>query len=908
MPPLPPLLASRTLEGMTSQAELFEQVRPFLQAAASIRPLVIALEDAHWADPASLELLRHLLAHLRDAPVLLVVTYRIDELTRQNPFYLQLPALVQQAHGLRIDLKRLGRHDVRLFVSLQYGLDGPDADRLVAYLDQHAEGNPFFTMELLRALEEPETCGLVRTGAGWAVGELDRLVVPSLIRQVIDTRIARLGEETREPLAVAAVIGHDIPLDLWSDVAGLDEDALLAIIDRSVERRLLAVSPDGHQIQFVHALTRSSLYESVLPPRRRRMHRAVAEALIDRSPEDADAIAYHLQQAGDERALDWLIKAGDRAQRAYAWLTAGERFAAAATLLAGVPGQEVTRARLLYRRGRLQRYTDAAGGIESLDTALRLAEVAGDQVLAADITYSRGLLRCFADEWRDGLAQNIEGIELLEALPPEVARSGWSTVNWMADALPVIEMLAPDELDPAASRLMAAGVNHRRGGLAWFMGAVGRLEAAEREGLSYLSISADQPMGPLVLSSTGHATFGLGIVFAALGRPEEARTAFSSAREIYKRLDHHAVIAFTLLTELIDVIVPCLATNRSERVRAANDAQRALERAGGALPADSSARRAQLVLLYLDGRWAEAREIGADGASHGNYVMRRQITQAIAPIACFQGQYDEAWRHIRALLPDGPATEPGNAVLLDALLLQRLAAWCCLERGDPDEARRWLEANDRWLAWSGAVLGHADNLAAWAWYFYQTGEVGESRRCTDEALLAAEAPRQPLSQLAALRLRGVLARDWGARQEAEADLAASLAIADQCEIPFERAQTMAILATLPPVNGQTDRAGMLAEARRIATSLGARPLLDRIAVMEARMPTARPGTAAVTGLTARELDVLRLVAGGLTDAEIGERLFISPRTASQHLRSVYSKLELHSRAAATRFAIEHDLA
>ena len=155
---------------------------------------------------------------------------------------------------------------------------------------------------------------------------------------MIDGRVARLGEEMRQPLAMAAVIGQEVPLALWAEVAGLDDEALLTIVEQAVEAHLLDAERDGARVRFVHALTREALYEGVLPPRRRLWHRQVAEALMARRDPDPDAVAYHFQQAGDPRAWEWLVRAGERAQRAYAWLTAAERFAAAADLLGGCPG------------------------------------------------------------------------------------------------------------------------------------------------------------------------------------------------------------------------------------------------------------------------------------------------------------------------------------------------------------------------------------------------------------------------------------------------------------------------------------------------------------------------------------------------------------------------------------------
>ena len=175
---------------------------------------------------------------------------------------------------------------------------------------------------------------------GWSLGEIDRVVVPAFLRQVIDGRVERLGEDVRQPLAIAAVIGQEVPLALWAQVAGIDDQELLEIVELAVEAHLLAAERDGARVRFVHALTREALYEGVLPPRRRLWHRQVAEALMTGANPDVDVVAYHLQQAGDERAWEWPVQATDRAQRAYAWLTAAERLQAATDLLADIPGQE----------------------------------------------------------------------------------------------------------------------------------------------------------------------------------------------------------------------------------------------------------------------------------------------------------------------------------------------------------------------------------------------------------------------------------------------------------------------------------------------------------------------------------------------------------------------------------------
>src|SRR5262249_37288330 len=144
-----------------------------------------------------------------------------------------------------------------------------------AYLAARSEGNPFFVSELLHALEEE---GLLRTGeGGWTLGELDGVPVPPLLRQVIHGRLARLDGEAQASLTAAAVIGHEVPLDLWSALTDADEETIGAVIEQAIDGHMLASLPDSARVHFVHALIREALYEGIAPMRRRVWHRRVGE-------------------------------------------------------------------------------------------------------------------------------------------------------------------------------------------------------------------------------------------------------------------------------------------------------------------------------------------------------------------------------------------------------------------------------------------------------------------------------------------------------------------------------------------------------------------------------------------------------------------------------------------------------
>jgi DNA-binding CsgD family transcriptional regulator/tetratricopeptide (TPR) repeat protein len=907
--PLPPsAFADGRLEGITSQATLFAEVQRFVAAVAAVRPALVVLEDLHWADPASLELLRHVASRIETLPVLLVVTYRGDELTRRHPFYQQLPSLIRESQSLRLDLSRLRLDDLRALVRSRWHLEISDEDRLTTYLERHAEGNPFFATELLRALMEE---GLLEAdGESGIIGELDRVIVPPLLRQVIDGRVGRLGEETRTPLAIAAVIGQEVPLDLWADVGGLSEETLLTIIEGAVEAHLLEAERDGTRVRFAHALTREALYEGVLPPRRRQWHRRTAEVMSALPDADPDAVAYHFEQAGDPRAAEWLIRAGERAQRAYAWLTAGERFTTAAALLAGVPGEERLRARVLCRSARVVRFANPVEGLPAVEEAIRIANLVGDAALAAEGQQTRGLLLCYTDDYAHGCDNMESGTAALEALEVREGYESLDTEDWLADALPARALAFEGGTDSAHASLAAAGIHHRRGILCVCLAYAGRYAEALAMGERFLKAVGDPAKtSTLVRVACAHTLHGMAVAHAAMGRITESRQIFARAAATYDELDHHAGVALTLLNELHTAVLPYHTTNPTLRTRLAAAAELALQRAGGALPPDLSPHLARVVCSLLDGEWADVRTILAGNALPGNSLIRREVTGTLATLARLEGNPALAWSHIRGLMPEGPATPPGARIFAEALLLLRLAADLALDAKDPSAALPWLEAHDRWLAWNGAHLGRAEGLVSWARYHHAASDATRARSFAMDAIADATEPDQPLVRISAHLVLGRLEKEAADWASAERHLLAAFELASACAALFLRAEVLIALVELRLAEGRSGEAEqLLSHAMEIAVVLDAAPLRAALETLAASSERG-PGRASAfpAGLTQREVEVLRLVAQGLTDSVVAERLFISPRTVSQHLRSIYGKLDVSSRTAATRFAVEHRL-
>ncbi|HET8628937.1 MAG TPA: AAA family ATPase [Thermomicrobiales bacterium] len=881
--PPPPDLAGGT--GAASQAALFAQVRDHLAALSTTRPMVLLLDDLHWADSGSLDLLRVLARHLADLPLLLLATYRVDELTRRHPLYQLLPLLVREARAARLDVHALDEAGLRALVA-GYALPPADADRLAGYLHGRSEGNPFFAGELLRALAEAGA--LRRDGAGWALGDLAAVGVPPLLRPVLDARVDRLGEDTRDLLATAAVIGQEAPLAVWRAVAGADEEALLAVIERAAAAGLLIETPDGAGVRFAHALVREALYEGTSGLRRRALHRRAGEALAALAAPDPDAVAYHFRRAGDDRAADWLLRAGERARAAYALLAAADRFEAALALLEARGADAGERARLRFHLAMLRRYADPRRGIAALVDAGRLAVEAGDRALAGGCQLLGGLLRCFVGDVRRGLGELAAGCDALDALAP-ADRERW----------------------PGG----AAARGDPRGTLVLWLAITGRYAAAlaqaERAGAGWPVPASGRPPGRFAEGSGyGDGLQGLGLAHAALGRPDEARRAYAAARAEYRAVGHAMNLGDTTWLELAQVAVPYRADDLAERRALAAEAEEAWRRASGAL-ADFPPRLAWLPLLLVEGGWAEARGLAEAAAAPGGRANWRHFARSLlAPLARELGDPGLAWRLVREHLPAGHATAPGDTPLLNGLELLRLAAALALDARDPATARAWLAAHDRWLAWSGAVLGRAEGALGWAAYHRAAGDPAAARERAAAALAHASEPRQPLALLAAHRALGELATAAGDRDEATEHLDAALALADACAAVYERALTLLALAELRAATGERAAAdAALAEARAILEPLEARPALARADALAARLAaSAAPPAAYPAGLSAREVEVLRLVAQGLTDAQVAERLFLSPRTVGQHLRSVYTKLGVSSRLAATRFALDHGLA
>ena len=408
-PDLPPPLA---LPSDQARHYMFECVCDFFARAASIQPMLVVLEDLHWADESTTQLLESVARHVGRAPLLVIGTYRDVDLHPGHPFMRGIEHLSRLQTVSRTTLKRLNAIEVAAMLRALSGQQPPEP--LVQLIFDETEGVPFFVEEIYRHLSEERR--LTDAAGKWlpqvAIGEVE---VPETVRLVLGRRIDRIGETAQRILTTAACIGRTFTFEFLMAIAEEKEDDLLDALDEA-ERARLVVAHEGRQPRFVfaHEQIRQTLFGRMSFVRRQRLHRRVADALervhAGHLDEHVSDLAYHLVQAGaGERAAEYLHRAGCSAAARLATPEALAFFARAAELAGPGPVRRAalrTRGELLLGLFR--------GREATIDLELAMREAAEQGATAEEMEALLRLGRAYyvvGLDHRPAIAQSLQALE-----------------------------------------------------------------------------------------------------------------------------------------------------------------------------------------------------------------------------------------------------------------------------------------------------------------------------------------------------------------------------------------------------------------------------------------------------------------------------------------------------------------
>ena len=832
----------------TARARLFELLLSLLEALADKQPVIFVVEDVHWADRVTSDLLSFLARNLRDAAVLLLVTFRSGDLRRDHPLRRLLAGLERMDGVTRLELPPLSRGQVAAQVAGILGRQQPPS--IVNAVYARGGGNPLFTEALLN----PD--GTVSPDLPWTLREL-------LLATVKD-----LPEQTQQLLRTAAVGGHRVSHALLAAVSGMDDDALTAGLRPAVAASVLLADPDGYA--FRHELIREALLEDLLPGERAQAHRRFAETLQaapSLGPDRADAgqVARHWLGARDiGRAMTAAWRAADGAGASFAY---AEQLMMAEQVLAlwdqvPDPAQQTGTDHLSV----LMLAADAARWAGQPERGLALVEAALSEVVeAGDPERRASLLR-----QRAGLRR-----ELL--LPGQIG-----------DLQAALPLAGADT--PLRAQVIAQ--------LCWALRREDRHREAEEfaRGLSGL---ADQLGG----ECQAEAMMLLAAVRAHKG--EDTLEALWSARDKAASIGsgHLEVWAYLTAAGVLEG-----RGSHGLAIAAGQDGLARARQLGLARQVAAPIAGKLAESLTSAGRWDEALEILDEVLSLDQPPLGRAHPLLVrGQIAVARGDLETAEHSLGELrvLPAGLHAEAQYALPLARLeislrlatgeLTGALAAARAFPVYNPQADPRYA-----WALLATAMRASAEvrpvSLPPGA------GEQAELRK--DLESRAAAVPRwSPLHDAYAAMFAAEASRADGSQTVASWDAAAAAWEAVGQPYPLAYALARAAAAA-----GDRDEAAIrLHRAAELAGQLAAEPLQQQISQLarRARITLSGPGSGggeAPFGLTTREQEVLRLVAAGRGNRDIAAELFISPRTASVHVSNILSKLHVTSRGQAAAAA------
>jgi len=850
----------------TERLRLHTAVADLLTGVARERPLLLVLEDLHWADLPTLLLLRHLAQGAGEMRLLLLATFR-DTGAEVSPDLAETLAELRRSDEIeRLRLAELSEAEIGEFVQRASGCGaGGDLSDLAEAIRGLTGGNAFLVCELWRDLVETGTVE-VSSGAVEVKRPLDHLASPESVREVTGQRLSRLATETTELLELAATVGAEFELGVVRRAAGLSEAQLLTALEEAVASGMIEELPSQSlSCRFTHELVRRALYDELSRVKRAELHLRVGEALAAGDAESGRALAdlaYHFAAGvpfgGRERAVEYNLRAASSAAAALAFDEAAQRLRTAIEVGVGDPA---ARAEVFLELGLAShRAGKAPEALEAFVSAAELARELGSAELLARAAVG------YEDAcWRPGLGIR-ESIELLE--------EGLAALRGDNDELQVALLAGlARALDFEGERERGVIVRGNAVALARRLG--------DRSGLAKV----------LLRSYWSRGTSPLEEIVAMLNEGEELAEELGDAE---------------LRTEALAWRVPtfvALCDFKSARVEVAALHEMA-ERTAQPFMQHVAAHYSSAIAL-CDGRFADA-EAMAQRSEEWSRLMSGRDASGTYGIQMFsirreQGRLAELAPAVRLLAGEAERNGPWQPGLVAVLA----------ELGMESEARRELSR----LTQRG-IDGFRDSLwlAALAYLADASAALG------DEAMAALLYPElEPLAGAsvmighlvacygAADRYLGMLAATLGDAPRAERHFEQALELNRRMEAPTWVAHTAYEYARLLLGQGGDGReraAVLLAEAGGLAEQIGMVGLAGKIG----SLGVAPPAGGLPAGLSPREAQILALVARGLSNREIGAELTISEHTAANHIRSILRKTECANRTEAASYAHRHGLA
>jgi DNA-binding CsgD family transcriptional regulator len=847
------------------RVQLFDGVLSLLARLSELAPLLLVIEDLHWADRSTRDLLAFLIRTLRGGRVALVASYRSDELHRRHPLRPLLAELVRLPDLERIELAPFGR--VELAEHLQAVAGQPVPPSVVDRILARSEGNAFFAEELVAA-------GAIRAD----------IALPDALADVLLGRIETLSELAQEVLKVAAVAGRRVGHQLLVAASGRPEAEVERGLRDAIAGQVLVASAADESYRFRHALLQEAVYGDLLPGERTRLHATYARLLAEAGPEDdasAAELAWHCLASHDLRGgLAALVRAADHAATVFAPSEAFRHLTQALELWSRVPDAA------------------AVAGVDRFEVLVRAAEAANH-----------------SGEFRQAVGLASEAIEVIDedAEPLRAALAHDRLSSYLLDAEPELElsrvsaqMLASSqravelvpEAPPTPLRARVAA------GLARSLMVARDYEAARRWGDEALAVartagSVGDEATALVIVSILELRFG-DVETARMLLRNADRAAAAAGNRPLELQARHALGVFEF--DLGNLAAACTALDQATELA---------ERSGliwSGYGIDSRVLRC--IAHYSAGSWDEAERVAAAADER-----RPGVSAAALYVEVGRGSARAVERLAR--LAPYRTTDPYVAYLAGGCEADLLRWRGELERSS-ELARETLstqeEAGVPWVLsaiWPAALaLAAEGDLAERARAAGDQAAVKEHLAVGEDLLERARAALQRAR--ARGRQVGPEALAWLARAEAEwarvegrPDPAAWAAAADAFGYGYlyEEARCRWRLAEAWLLEGDRDQAAEAAlAAHEIAGRLGAGPLLAALEDLGRRgrldLGGQQPQPGAAPALTPRELEVLRLVAAGRSNGQIAEALFISRKTASVHVSNILAKLGVHTRTEA----------